>query len=62
MASMSLRAAKLLPDFSVSLAGRLSDSASALGITIDFLQADIRFDTDSNHACQDDHVIWSSFI
>ncbi len=37
MASMSLSASKLLPDFSVVLVGT-ADSASALGLPIDCLE------------------------
>lgn len=46
MASMSLRAAKLLPDFSVSVAGRLAASASALRTRTDFLQTNEGLETD----------------
>ena len=57
MASMSLRAVKLLPDFSVSVAGRLAASDSALSTRIDLLQTNISVETDWWRACQDDHVI-----
>lgn len=38
MASMSLSASKLFPDFSVVLVG-MADSASALGLADEFLEA-----------------------